>query len=268
MIPKIIHYCWFGGAPLGEKELQCIDSWKKFCPEYEIRRWDESNYDIRKNKYMSDAYDHRKWAFVSDYARVDVVREQGGLYFDTDVELVRSPNELLDCGLFCGWENRSGMKENEVPFDNSVAFGLGFGAVAEHPVLNEILDLYENINFVNEDGSLNLLACPAYQTEILKRHGLDDREATRQSFEDIEVYPEDWFSPQSLLTGEVRMSPNTVSIHHFSMTWMAPSVRRELDLEWKLISVLGYRKGHALARLLTLPPRSLRKLGGLISGGK
>lgn len=78
MIPKIIHYCWFGGAPLGEKELQCIDSWKKFCPEYEVRRWDESNYDIRKNKYMSDAYDHRKWAFVSDYARVDVVREQGG----------------------------------------------------------------------------------------------------------------------------------------------------------------------------------------------
>lgn len=91
---------------------------------------------------MSDAYDHRKWAFVSDYARVDVVREQGGLYFDTDVELVRSPNELLDCGLFCGWENRNGMKENAVPFDNSVAFGLGFGAVAEHPVLNEILDLY------------------------------------------------------------------------------------------------------------------------------
>ena len=260
MIPKIIHYCWFGGAPLGESELKCIESWKRYCPDYEIRRWDESNYDVHKNQYMSDAYALRKLAFVSDYARVDVVREYGGLYFDTDVELIRSPDEFLNCGLFCGWENRSGMRENGVAFDNSVAFGLGFGAKAGHPVLNEILGLYETLNFINSDGTLNLLACPAYQTEVLKRHGLDDARATRQSFEDIEVYPEEFFSPQSQLTGEVRLTPDTVSIHHFSMTWMDPSVRRELDFEWKLIGIMGYAWGHKLARALTVPSRAFRKI--------
>ncbi|MGO5416741.1 glycosyltransferase family 32 protein [Collinsella sp. LCP19S3_B11] len=260
MIPKIIHYCWFGGVPLGEKERACIESWKKFCPDYEIKRWDETNYDVRKNKYMSDAYDHKKWAFVSDYARVDVVNQFGGLYFDTDVELVRSPDELLDCGLFCGWENRNGMADNNVAFDNSVAFGLGFGAIASHPVLIEILNLYETLDFVREDGTLNLLACPAYQTDVLRRHGLDVSSATRQSFEDIEVYPEDWFSPQSQLTGETVLTPNTVSIHHFSMTWMEPAVRRELDMEWKLISKLGYRAGHFFARCLTVPTRLMRKI--------
>lgn len=260
MIPKIIHYCWFGGAPLGESEIKCIESWKRYCPDYEIHRWDESNYDVRKNKYMSDAYNHRKWAFVSDYARVDVIHEYGGLYFDTDVELVRQPDELLDCGLFCGWENRAGMQENDVSYDNSVAFGLGFGAIAGHPVLSEILDLYEELNFVNNDGTLNLLACPAYQTEVLKRHGLDDRDASRQSFEDVEVYPEEWFSPQSQLTGETHLTANTISIHHFSMTWQDPLARRELDLEWKLIAVLGYSNGHKLARFLSIPSRAFRKL--------
>ena len=260
MIPKIIHFCWFGGAPLGEKELACIESWKKYCPDYEIRRWDESNYDVHKNKYMSDAYEYGKWAFVSDYARVDVVYEHGGLYFDTDVELVRSPDELLDCGLFCGWENRRAARENGLKFDNSVNFGLGCGAVPSHPVLKEILNLYEDLNFVNPDSTLNLLACPAYQTAVLKRYGLTDFDATRQTLEDIEVYPEDWFSPQSQATGETRLTENTVSIHHFSMTWMSPAVRRELDLEWFLISKFGYIRGHQFARLLTLPARATRKI--------
>ena len=263
MIPKIIHYCWFGGAPLGEAELKCIESWKKYCPDYEIRRWDESNYDVRKSKYMSDAYDHHKWAFVSDYARVDIVRDQGGLYFDTDVELVRSPSEFIDCGLFCGWENRSGMLANGVPFDNSVNFGLGFGAVANHPVLIEILDLYKDLDFVNRDGTLNLLACPAYQTKILKTHGLDDADATLQSFEDIVVYPEEYFSPLSQLTGELQITEKTVSIHHFSMSWLDPLARRDLDLEWKLSAALGYSIGHRIARLLTFPSRAYRKLKAL-----
>ena len=268
MIPKLIHYCWFGGAPLGEKELASIDSWKRFCPNYEIRRWDESNYDIHKNKYMSDAYDNGKWAFVSDYARIDVVNQYGGLYFDTDVELIRSPDELLDCGLFCGWENRRGARENGLEYDNSVNFGLGFGAVAQHPILGEVLDLYEGLKFVNADGTLNLLACPVYQTEVLRRHGLNDLAPVRQSFEGVEVYPEDWFSPQSQLTGETVLTDNTVSIHHFSMTWVDPARRRELDFEWKLISKFGYARGHGFARLLTLPARAVRKMRGGIGNGR
>ena len=262
MIPKVIHYCWFGGAPLGEKELACIESWKKFCPDYEIRRWDESNYDVRKNKYMSDAYDSGKWAFVSDYARVDVVSQCGGLYFDTDVELVRSPDELLDCGMFCGWENRSGIRNNGMEHENAVNFGLGFGAVASHPVLQDVLNKYDGLSFINPDGSLNLVACPVYQTEVLMLHGLDDRVPTRQSLGDVEVYPEDWFSPQSQLTGETVLTDNTVSIHHFSMTWVDPARRREQDLEWKLISKFGYARGHKLARIITLPARAVRKVRG------
>lgn len=266
MIPKIIHYCWFGGGELGERERNCIDSWRRICPDYEILRWDESNYDVRKNKYMSDAYDEGMWAFVSDYARVEIVCEYGGLYFDTDVELIRSPDELLDCGLFCGWENRDVIAANAIGFsyDNSVNFGLGFGAVPNHPVLKDLLSLYERLSFYKEEGSLNLLACPVYQTEVLKRYGLDDAVATRQTLGDIEVYPEEWFSPKSQLTGQIRLTENTVSIHHFSMTWQSPVMRHLQRVEWGLIDIFGFLAGHRLARVVSFPFRVLRKFLGSI----
>ena len=118
MIPKVIHYCWFGKNELPEDAKRCIASWKKFCPDYEIIEWNETNYDVRKNKYMSDAYDEKKWAFVSDYARIDIIYNYGGIYLDTDVELLRPLDELLKDKMFCGWESRDSiLDKNKIESD-------------------------------------------------------------------------------------------------------------------------------------------------------
>ena len=222
MIPKVIHYCWFGKSELPEDAQKCIASWKKFCPDYEIIEWNETNYDVRKNKYMSDAYDEKKWAFVSYYARIDIIYNYGGIYLDTDVELLRPLDELLKDKMFCGWESRDPiLDEKRITYENSVNLGLGFGAEKNNIALKDILDLYEKLNFINEDGSLNLMACPHYQTEILKQYGLDDSQRTYQKLKDeIIVYPESYFSPKSMTTGKITLTDETYSIHHFSGTWI------------------------------------------------
>lgn len=222
MIPKVIHYCWFGKNELPEEAKRCIASWKRFCPDYEIIEWNETNYDVRKNKYMSDAYDEKKWAFVSDYARIDIIYNYGGIYLDTDVELLRPLDELLKDKMFCGWESRDPiLDEKRITYENSVSFGLGFGAEKNNNALKDMLKLYEKLNFINEDGSLNLMACPHYQTEILKQYGLDDSQRTYQKLKDeIIVYPESYFSPKSMTTGKITLTDETYSIHHFSGTWI------------------------------------------------
>lgn len=262
MIPKVIHYCWFGGKPLGPDEKRCMESWSRFCPDYQIVRWDESNYDITKNAYMHDAYNAGKWAFVADYARIDVVNSQGGLYFDTDVEVIKSFDSFLDCSMFAGWESRDPLQDKlGMQYENSVNFGLGYGAEAHHPVLEDLLDLYDNLSFYNPDGSMNLVACPHYQTETLKKFGLDDRRRTRQSLPGgTEIYPEDYFSPKSQLTGELHLTPNTASIHHFSMSWVDETSRRESRLKWKLCEHMEYKTAAAMAGLIYLPRKAMDRL--------
>lgn len=232
MIPKIIHYCWFGGNPIPTEYQQYIDSWQKFLPDYEIKRWDETNYNVHKNQYMSDAYKEKKWAFVSDYCRLDVVYQEGGIYLDTDVEVVRSFDTLLTEEMFCGFEIRDpkGYKKREI-IEYSVAFGLGFGCQKLHPILKEMLDYYETLSFYNPDGSLNLVACPRYQTQILCRHGLIPNNKT-QRLENCIAYSPEYFCPQSNVTDEMLMlTENTYSIHHFTVSW-AP--QRDLEArKWK-----------------------------------
>ena len=254
MIPKVIHYCWFGRNPIPDDAAKCIASWKKYCPDYTIIEWNEDNYNINKNKYMSDAYKEKKWAFVSDYVRIDVVYEYGGIYLDTDVELLKPLDKFLDCELFCGWEERNPLlDEMHISYENSVSFGLGFGAIAKNKVLKRILDIYENTSFYNEDGSLNLLASPHYQTEALIESGLDVSARTRQSFRGIEVYQEDYFSPKSQLTGEITLTDNTVSIHHFSMSWTDKKDNYYVRLQWKLTKILGYKIARIVIKVLSLP---------------
>lgn len=240
MIPKVIHYCWFGHGELPEKEQECIESWKKMCPDYKIIRWDESNYDVNVIQYTADAYKEKKWSFVSDYARVDILYRYGGIYLDTDVELVKNLDSFLNKRMFCGFESRDPiMDKKKIPYENSVNFGLGYGAEKGNPILKDILDLYKTLSFYNKDGSLNLLACPFYQTKILMQYGLiDNREY--QELEYCVVYPPDFFSPKSYLTGEIAITENTVSIHHFRVSWTDDEGRRNLELQWKYCQKYGY----------------------------
>lgn len=249
MIPKVIHYCWFGHGEIPEKEKRCIESWKKWCPDYQIVRWDESNYNVNIIPYTRDAYKEKKWSFVSDYARVDIIYQHGGIYLDTDVELLKSLDAYLKDGMFCGFESRDPLMDKKgIKYENSVNFGLGFGAEAGHVILKDILDLYSTLSFYQADGSLNLMACPHYQTQVLIRYGLrDDR--SYQKLENCVVYPEDYFSPKSYLTGKITITENTVSIHHFRVSWTDEEGRKNLELQWKYYEKYGYTVGRILLKL-------------------
>lgn len=208
IIPKKIHYCWFGGRELPDEYKKYIESWQKCCPDYEIIRWDESNYDVTKNQYMKQAYDNKKWAFVSDYARVDIIYQQGGIYLDTDVELVSNFDEFLKWDLFCGFENTT-----------AVNWGVGYGAVRGNEILKEVLDEYEKRYFLKENGSFDLTPCPILQSEVMQKHGFV-MNGKPQNIGNIAVYPSEYFAPFSYLRGFGRVTENTHSIHHYSASWV------------------------------------------------
>lgn len=138
MIPRKIHYCWFGRGKKPKLAKKCIESWKRFCPDYEIIEWNEDNFDINQYEYVKYCYREKKWAFLSDFVRLIVVYEQGGIYFDTDVELIKSPNELLKYEAFYGFENKE-----------IIATGLGFGAEKEHKTVKEMIDIYLSLSLIH-----------------------------------------------------------------------------------------------------------------------
>lgn len=214
MIPKKIHYCWFGGKPLPDKYMRYKDSWHKFCPDYEIVEWNETNYDVSKCKYMYDAYRKKMWGFVSDYARIDIVYNNGGVYLDTDVELVRNIDDLLYQRGFAGFED-----------EEYVNFGCGFGAVKGFPILREVMDYYDNENFIYEDGSLNLTGCPVYQTSVLSRYGLI-RNGEYQSVADMTIYPAKVLTGKCMYTMRTVVKPQTYAIHHYDGSWATERARR------------------------------------------
>lgn len=215
MIPKIIHYCWFGGSELPENMQRCMESWKRYCPDYEIRRWDESNYDFRGIAYAAEAYQAKKWGFVTDAIRLDIIYRYGGIYLDTDVELLKPLDDLLEHSAFFGFEG-----------GRQVNTGVGFGAEKGHPIVEGNLKMYEDRHFLNPDGSMNLLPCPAITTMYLENLGLT-REDRLQQVGGAVIYPREFFSPQLLENGNAETTENTYSIHHYAASWMSPQERAQ-----------------------------------------
>lgn len=207
-IPKKIHYCWFGKNTIPDEYQYYISSWKKFCPDYEIIQWDESNYDVKKNTYIEQAYSCKKWAFVSDYARVDILNSLGGIYFDTDVELLKNVDDLLKWDFWCGFESR-----------RYVSFGLGFGSVSNSEILKDIKREYENMCFINENGEWNLTTCPIIQSRVLEKYGFI-MDGTPQKINNCVVYPKEFFCPIGAHKGLGNITENSISIHHFSASWV------------------------------------------------
>jgi len=216
-IPKVIHYCWFGGGAIPDDLARYMSSWKRYCPDYEIIRWDESNYDYKKNEYMYNAYINRKWGFASDFARLDIIHTHGGVYLDTDVELIRNIDDLLCDEAFCGFE-----------CEKQINFGMGYGAAAGFPLIKGILDIYEEISFFNKDGSFNLTPCPVYQTEYMRSQGLIQNNNT-QKILGMMIYPSDVLSPIILGTGVLAATDNTHAIHHYAATWVEGSHKERRD---------------------------------------
>lgn len=208
MIPKRIHYCWFGRGEKPKLAKRCIASWKKYCPDYEIIEWNEDNFDIAAYPYASYCYRQRKWAFLSDFVRLVVVEAHGGLYFDTDVELVRKPDFLLEHEAFFGFENNV-----------HVATGLGFGAVPHQGTIIAMLNQYLLLE-ADSDGNFPIMGCPVLNTAALVELGLQCS-GRRQTVAGAEIYPAEYFNPYESSTGRLRRTKETVSIHWYSMSWLS-----------------------------------------------
>lgn len=228
MIPKIIHYCWFGKGELPPLAQKCIESWKKFMPDYEIKRWDEDNYDIKKNQYISQAYDARKYAFVSDYARFDVLYTYGGIYLDTDVEVIKDLTPIIEQGAYAGVEQMGG-----------IASGLGMAAPPAMEIYKEILDSYEKDNFINQDGKMNLETVVIRVSDIFRKHGFIEGNNTIQEIKGIKIYPMEYFCPMCQETGKITITENTYCIHHYASSWMPKHIRTASKLRKWLSRVMG-----------------------------
>ena len=214
MIPNVIHYCWFGGDKMSESMQRCIDSWRRFFPGYEIKEWNETNFDVNLLPYTKEAYQLKKYAFVSDVARFWILYQEGGIYFDTDVEIISSFDEIVSKGAFMGVESHC--KAGELPNVNP---GLGLGAEKGNPVLKSIFNYYKTLSFLNEEGEKNPGTVVTHTTHVLaEQYGLQSSNEI-QELDGITIYPMDYFCPFDDLTGVLTPTEHTRSIHWFAKTW-------------------------------------------------
>ncbi len=216
-IPKTIHFCWFGKKPLPPLAKKCILSWRKYCPDYKIVKWNENNFDINCCDYVREAYDAQKWAFVSDFARLYIIYKYGGIYLDTDVELIAPLDKMINNSFFFGVEYDLLTKKAYV---NT---GLGFGAIKKNIIIKAMLDEYEKLSFMILD-EYDMTPCPVRNSHALERFGFDYRNK-KYSFMGGSVYPNDFFCPKLYSFPETFFTDNTVSIHHFSNSWGEPKER-------------------------------------------
>lgn len=218
-IPKVIHYCWFGRNPLSPIAKKCIESWKKYCPDYNIIEWNEENFDVNIIKYTQEAYDAKKYAFVSDYARFFILYTYGGIYMDVDVELIKPLDIFLDNKMFAGFED-----------DKNIAPGLIFASTQGQSLIKEIMDSYNSRCFLNDGGSFNYNTVVEFVTEILRSHGLLAN-GKSQTVEGMKLYPRDFFCPMNFNTGKINITTNTYSIHHFDGSWQSNTQKFKVKIK-------------------------------------
>lgn len=243
MIPKVIHWCWFGRGKYSPLVKKCIESWKKYLPDYEIKEWNEDNFDIHCNKYVEEAYQNKKWAFVTDYVRLYALYHEGGIYMDSDVEVLKSLDCFLELPAFSGFES------NETCPTGIMASQKGGRWVEE--LLNE----YNDRSFVKLDGSLNLTTNVVYITEAIKRKGvvLTGEKVDISNY--VVLFPKDYFCPKSHATGKITTTPNTYTIHHFAGSWFSRKAKCVLWVERHLGAKIAKSLNTFWSNPITLPRR-------------
>lgn len=223
MIPKVINYCWFGGNPLPNDIKKCIASWKKYCPDYEVKEWNETNFDVNCCDYVKEAYAAKKWAFVSDYARFKILYSNGGVYLDTDVELIKSIDDIVKNGPFMAYEAYCPIEKLNPEHIYLVNPGLGIGTEAGDPLYKEILNYYENQNFTDDDGKINQMTVVERVTWLLRKYGLSCH-GEMEKVKNTTVYPAEYFCPLNVTTSKLKKTRNTRAIHWYSGSWQTKSV--------------------------------------------
>lgn len=221
-IPMIIHYCWFGGKPLPYHAIKCIDSWKKYCPDFEFICWDESKIDQFDNQFLSQAIEARKWAFAADYVRLMALYNFGGIYLDTDVEFIRQPFEFMDNDVFLGFECQDRIATAVI------------GSIQGHSFIKKLAEEYSERSLLLIDGSIDYTPNVVYFTQELINRGLKT-DNTLQNIGGIAIYPSEFFSPKSLDTGKIHATDNTCAIHHFNASWLP--IKKRINM--RIAQIIG-----------------------------
>ncbi|MCT3385392.1 glycosyltransferase family 32 protein [Lactobacillus johnsonii] len=237
-IPKVIHYCWFGNNPKPKVIQECINSWKKYCPDYEIKEWNESNYNINKNRYTKLAYDSKKYAFLTDYVRLDVLYNEGGVYMDTDVKLIKSLDNLVEKGNFMSFEKVG-----------RVNTGVGFASEKGNSIIKENLDYYDTHSFLDKNNNFIPEICVKITTRILAKYGLDYTHNELQQVKNFTIYPSEYFSPKKMGTNKITITNNTYGIHLYASSWYKgnPIIKK---IKYRLIPLKEFVKYKILRRKL------------------
>lgn len=213
VIPQVIHCCWFGGKPLTPLAQKCIESWNKYLPEYPIITWNEKTFDVDSVPCTQEAYNCKKYAFVSDYVRLWALYHYGGIYMDTDVEVISDLDKFMNFQAFSGFEQK-----------NYMPTGI-MAAVPHHPWIHRMLEHYRGRSFFNPDGTMDLKPNVIFMTELAeKEFGLKRGNELQILKDDVHIFPNDYFCPMVWETREIKLTPNTHTIHHFAYSWKEPGV--------------------------------------------
>ena len=219
-IPKKIHYCWFGGKEKPELMKKCIESWKKYCPDYEIIEWNETNFDTNINNYVKEAYEHKRYAFVADFARLWVVNKYGGIYLDTDVELIKNIDDVLQYKAFFASEDNI-----------CINTGLGFGSEKKNKILKGLIEDYNISHFIQENGNQDKTTCPVRNTKIIKKYIVSDGDFSKRFIEnDICYFSKEYFCPLDYETKKLSITNNTYAIHWFNGSWITTSDKIKIKI--------------------------------------
>lgn len=235
MIPKVIHYCWYGGKPLPELSRKCLASWKKYCPDYKIIRWDESNTDLYNNQYVREAYENKKWAFVTDYVRLKVLYELGGIYMDADVQVIAPLDKFLNNKAFSGFENEKQVPTGIMASEKGNDF-IGF-----------LVRDYDDKHFLKPDGSIDMTTNVDTITNLAVKKGLLLNNKL-QTVDGFTFYPKDYFCPKDSRTLKVKLTKNSATIHHFAGSWENPFVNRFKSMTKRILGerlslIISKKKG-------------------------
>lgn len=241
-IPKIIHYCWFGRSEKPEIVKKCIQSWKNILTDYEIIEWNEDNFDINSNKYVKEAYENKKYAFVSDYVRVKVLYNMGGIYLDTDVEVYKSLDEFLEEESFWGFEEKNYIATSTI------------GARSGNRLIKQFLDFYEGKSYTEMAKDVETSTNVQIVTRIFKEIGFE-MNGERQSIDNIgTIYPQEYFSPYDYINYYDKKTDKTYTMHHFYKSWISPKDKIKSNIKKVLAKTVG---GKNIARIRSIVQREI-----------
>jgi len=238
-IPRIVHYCWFGRGEKPKKMVKCMRSWQKHLSGYQFIEWNEDNFDLAVNRYVMEAYKAKKYAFVSDYVRLYALYHHGGVYMDTDVEVIKPLDKFLNHEAFSGFEDQTFLQSGTM------------GAAKQHPWIKELLQYYDNRSFLHEDGSYDTTTNTAVITAICKNHGLVLNGKHQVLQNGVNFYPRDYFSPYDYINGGNYRTDDSHTIHHFAKSWLPAHVRLRGDVKRMVSRVVGPKMIAQMRKLLS-----------------